>query len=91
MDKLIADVQEKAKIENVKLSGNIEENALINGLFAQVGWKFLANRNNPSAFESKPNAEKFFMWVVVFTRIGSKRLKRGCTSIYSQNRYIYRK
>jgi oxaloacetate decarboxylase alpha subunit len=59
MDKLIADVQEKAKIENVKLSGNIEENALINGLFAQVGWKFLANRNNPSAFESKPNAEKF--------------------------------
>ena len=31
----------------------------------------------------KPNAEKFFMWVVVFTRIGSKRLKRGCTSIYS--------
>ena len=59
MDKLIADVQEKAKIENVKLSGNIEEDALINGLFAQVGWKFLANRNNPSAFESKPNAEKF--------------------------------
>jgi oxaloacetate decarboxylase alpha subunit len=59
MDKLIADVQEKAKIENVKLSGNIEEDALINGLFAQVGWKFLANRNNPSAFEPKPNAEKF--------------------------------
>ena len=59
MDKLIADVQEKAKIENVKLSGNIEEDALINGLFAQVGWKFLANRNNPSAFESKPKAEKF--------------------------------
>ena len=59
MDKLIADVQEKAKIENIKLSGNIEEDALINGLFAQVGWKFLANRNNPSAFESKPNAEKF--------------------------------
>jgi oxaloacetate decarboxylase alpha subunit len=59
MDKLIADVQEKAKVENVKLTGNIEEDALINGLFAQVGWKFLANRNNPSAFEPKPDAEAF--------------------------------
>ncbi|MCX7073229.1 MAG: sodium-extruding oxaloacetate decarboxylase subunit alpha [Methylococcales bacterium] len=59
MDKLIKDVQEKAKVENVKLTGNIEEDALINGLFAQVGWKFLANRNNPSAFEPKPDAEAF--------------------------------
>jgi len=59
MNKLIADVQEKAKVENVKLTGNIEEDALINGLFAQIGWKFLANRNNPSAFEPKPDAEAF--------------------------------
>ncbi len=59
MDKLIADVQEKAKAENVTLSIHVEEDALINGLFAQVGWKFLANRNNPSAFEPKPNAEAF--------------------------------
>ncbi|MDQ5940274.1 MAG: oxaloacetate decarboxylase (Na+ extruding) subunit alpha [Pseudomonadota bacterium] len=59
MDKLIADVQDKAKAENVKLTGNIEEDALINGLFAQVGWKFLANRTNSSAFEPKPDAEKF--------------------------------
>ncbi len=56
MDKLIADVQEKAKAENVTLSKNVEEDALINGLFAQVGWKFLVNRNNPDAFEPKPNA-----------------------------------
>ncbi len=59
MDKLIADVQEKAKAENVTLGKNIEEDALINGLFAQIGWKFLANRNNPSAFEPKPDAETF--------------------------------
>ena len=58
MDKLIADVQEKAKAEKVTLK-NVEEDALINGLFAQVGWKFLANRNNPSAFEPKPDAEAF--------------------------------
>ena len=59
MDKLIADVQAKAKAENVTLSKNVEEDALINGLFAQVGWKFLANRNNPSAFEPKPDAAAF--------------------------------
>lgn len=59
MDKLIADVQDKAKTENVTLTGQLEEDALINGLFAQVGWKFLANRTNPSAFEPKPDAEKF--------------------------------
>ncbi len=59
MDKLISDVKEKAKSENVTLGKNIEEDALINGLFAQIGWKFLANRNNPSAFEPKPNAEAF--------------------------------
>jgi oxaloacetate decarboxylase alpha subunit len=59
MDKLIADVQEKAKAENVTLGSNVEEDALINGLFAQVGWKFLANRNNPSAFEPKSDAVAF--------------------------------
>lgn len=55
MDKLIAEVQEKAQAENVTLA-NVEEDALINGMFAQVGWKFLANRGNPAAFEAAPNA-----------------------------------
>ena len=59
MDKLIAEVQEKAKAENVKLSKNIEEDALINGMFAQVGWKFLVNRGNPVAFEAAPDANAF--------------------------------
>lgn len=59
MDKLIADVQEKAKAEGVKLAANIEEDALINGLFAQVGWKFLVNRGNPAAFEAAPDAQAF--------------------------------
>jgi len=57
MAKLIVEVQEKAEAENVKLADNIEEDALINGMFAQVGWKFLANRNNPGAFEAPPNPE----------------------------------
>ncbi|MFA5984512.1 MAG: sodium-extruding oxaloacetate decarboxylase subunit alpha [Methylococcaceae bacterium] len=59
MDKLIAEVQEKAKAENITLAANIEEDALINGLFAQVGWKFLANRGNPEAFEAMPDAKAF--------------------------------
>ncbi len=57
MDKLIAEVQEKAKTEGVILSANIEEDALINGLFVQVGWKFLANRGNPAAFEAAPDLQ----------------------------------
>ncbi len=57
MDKLIAEVREKAQAEGVTLADNIEEDALINGLFAQVGWKFLANRGNPAAFEAAPDAE----------------------------------
>ena len=57
MDKLIAEVREKAQAEGVTLAANIEEDALINGLFAQVGWKFLVNRGNPAAFEPAPNAE----------------------------------
>lgn len=57
MHKLIAEVQEKAQAQGVKLAEHIEEDALINGMFAQVGWKFLVNRGNPSAFEPAPDSE----------------------------------
>ena len=57
MDKIVAEVKRKAEAEGVKLSENIEEDALIDGMFAQVGWKFLQNRGNPAAFEATPNAE----------------------------------
>jgi oxaloacetate decarboxylase alpha subunit len=57
MDKLIAEVREKAKKEGVKLAASIEEDALINGMFAQVGWKFLCNRGNKEAFEALPCLE----------------------------------
>ncbi|MFI3178430.1 MAG: sodium-extruding oxaloacetate decarboxylase subunit alpha [Methylococcaceae bacterium] len=61
MDKLISEVLKKAEIEGVKLAKNIEEDALINGMFAQVGWKFLVNRGNPEAFEAAPDASAFMM------------------------------
>ncbi len=57
MDNLIAEVKEKAQVEGVTLAANVEEDALINGLFAQVGWKFLANRGNAAAFEASPDAQ----------------------------------
>jgi oxaloacetate decarboxylase alpha subunit len=59
MDKLIDEVKAKAEQENVTLADNVEEDALINGLFAQIGWKFIANRGNADAFESAPNPEAF--------------------------------
>lgn len=54
MDKIVAEVKRKAAAEGVKLSEHIEEDALIDGMFAQVGWKFLQNRGNPAAFERAP-------------------------------------
>jgi len=59
MHELIAEVKQKSEAEGVTLADNIEEDALINGLFAQVGWKFIVNRNNPDAFEPAPNSEAF--------------------------------
>jgi oxaloacetate decarboxylase alpha subunit len=59
MDKLIAETKAKAKEEGVTLADNIEEDALIDGLFALVGWKFISNRGNPDAFEPAPDPEAF--------------------------------
>lgn len=56
MDALLADVQKRAQSGGVKLSQFVEEDALIDGLFAQVGWKFLVNRGNAAAFEAPPDA-----------------------------------
>jgi oxaloacetate decarboxylase alpha subunit len=57
MDKMVAEVEAKAKSEGIKLADCVEEDALINGMFAQVGWKFLQNRGNAAAFEPAPNSE----------------------------------
>ncbi|MCQ8118224.1 sodium-extruding oxaloacetate decarboxylase subunit alpha [Methylomonas rosea] len=57
MDKLVAEVKAKAAVEGVKLADSVEEDALIDGLFAQIGWKFIQNRGNPAAFEPVPGTE----------------------------------
>jgi len=57
METLTSDLVDKAKKEGITLSKHIEEDVLINGLFAQVGWKFISNRGNPDAFEPLPNPQ----------------------------------
>jgi oxaloacetate decarboxylase alpha subunit len=57
MNELVKEVVDKAKAEGVTLAENVEEDALINGLFVQVGWKFIANRGRPEAFEPLPKAK----------------------------------
>ncbi|MDD4915653.1 MAG: sodium-extruding oxaloacetate decarboxylase subunit alpha [Methylococcales bacterium] len=57
MEKIVAEVKRKAAAEGVTLSEYVEEDALIDGMFAQVGWKFLQNRGNPAAFEPAPKPE----------------------------------
>jgi oxaloacetate decarboxylase alpha subunit len=57
LDKIVAEVKRKAAAEGVKLSEFVEEDALIDGMFAQIGWKFLQNRGNPAAFEPAPKTE----------------------------------
>lgn len=57
MEKLTEEVKQKAQKEGVKLSRYVDEDALINGMFAQVGWKFICNRGNPEAFEAPPSVD----------------------------------
>ena len=57
MSTLIDTVKTKAAAEDVTLTGKIEEDALIYGLFPQAGWKFLVNRGNPEAFEPLPEKQ----------------------------------
>jgi oxaloacetate decarboxylase alpha subunit len=54
MAKMVAETQAKAAAEGITLSACVEEDALIDGMFAQVGWKFLVNRGHPEAFEPSP-------------------------------------
>lgn len=60
MDKLTAELKELAQEKNIKLeSGEREiDDVLTYALFPQVGLKFLANRDNPEAFEAAPTGKE---------------------------------
>ena len=56
-EKLKSELQGKEKEEGLIFGKNIEDDVLTYALFPQVGLKFLANRNDPEAFEPKPGSE----------------------------------
>ncbi|MCE8013018.1 sodium-extruding oxaloacetate decarboxylase subunit alpha [Billgrantia desiderata] len=58
MDRLAAELKEKAKAEGIRLAEGEREidDVLTYALFPQIGLKFLKNRDNPDAFEPAPQA-----------------------------------
>ena len=58
MDKLAAELKEKAKADGIRLAEGEREidDVLTYALFPQIGLKFLKNRDNPDAFEPAPQA-----------------------------------
>ncbi|WP_165311637.1 sodium-extruding oxaloacetate decarboxylase subunit alpha [Vibrio ziniensis] len=54
IDQLMESVINQAQEKGIELSENSIDDVLTVALFDQVAWKFLANRNNPSAFEPLP-------------------------------------
>ncbi len=49
-------VLQQAKEQHITLAENAIDDVLTIALFDQVGWRFLANRDNPEAFEPAPQA-----------------------------------
>ncbi|CAL1241759.1 sodium-extruding oxaloacetate decarboxylase subunit alpha [Candidatus Methylocalor cossyra] len=57
LDKLTAELKALATQHQVRLAEEPIDDVLTYALFPQVGWKFLQNRGNPSAFEPTPGRE----------------------------------
>ncbi len=57
VDKLTAELEEKAKAKGIKLAENDIDDVLTYALFPQIGLRFLENRGNPDAFEPVPTGQ----------------------------------
>ncbi|MDC0602215.1 sodium-extruding oxaloacetate decarboxylase subunit alpha [Aliiglaciecola sp.] len=57
MNKLEGELTDIAKEQNISLADNVVDDVLTYALFPQIGLKFLANRDNPDAFEPAPGTE----------------------------------
>ncbi len=57
VDKLTAELKEKARDQGIVLAKDVIDDVLIYALFPQIGLKFLKNRGNPGAFKPAPTAE----------------------------------
>jgi oxaloacetate decarboxylase alpha subunit len=58
VEKLTAELKEKARNEGIVLAKDVVDDVLIYALFPQIGLKFLKNRGNPDAFEPAPNGDE---------------------------------
>ncbi len=56
VETLTKELLEKATNQNIELADEVIDDVLTYALFPQIGLKFLINRNNPGAFEAKPEA-----------------------------------
>lgn len=54
LDRLTAELQQKADEQGLELASESVDDVLTYALFPQIGLKFIKNRNNPDAFEPKP-------------------------------------
>lgn len=54
LDRLRVELAQKATAEGITLATEADDDVLTYALFPQIGLKFLSNRNNPDAFEPKP-------------------------------------
>ncbi|BBA33384.1 oxaloacetate decarboxylase [Methylocaldum marinum] len=58
MEKLATELKKMASENKVQLAENEVDDVLTYALFPQIGWRFLQNRGNPSAFEPAPGTEE---------------------------------
>ena len=58
VEKLTAELKDKAREEGIVLAKDVIDDVLIYALFPQIGLKFLKNRGNPAAFEPAPTGEE---------------------------------
>ena len=56
-ERLKKELQDKESASGLQFGQDIDDDVLTYALFPQVGLKFLANRNNPEAFEPAPGSE----------------------------------
>lgn len=54
VDKLTEELEKLAREKDISLATDVIDDVLTYALFPQIGLKFLENRNNPDAFEPKP-------------------------------------
>ena len=58
VERLTAELKEKAREAGIVLAKDVIDDVLIYALFPQIGLKFLKNRGNPAAFEPAPTGEE---------------------------------